>query len=77
MKTLSDHIKTLRSCAAELSAAGNEARVALRRERLVRNISLQALAASAGISFTYLSKIERGERGLDPDLLERLNHHLQ
>ena len=76
MKTLQHHATDLRKLEVDLSDAGNEARLALRRERLAHNISLQRLAAAAGISFTYLSKIERGERGVDPDLLDKLHHQL-
>lgn len=76
MKTLLHHATDIRRLEIDLSDAGNEARLALRKARLEHNISLQRLAAAAGISFTYLSKIERGERGVDPDLLDKLHYNL-
>ncbi len=39
---------------------------AIRRARKARELSIEALAAKAGISWRYLSQIERGEKRTNP-----------
>jgi transcriptional regulator with XRE-family HTH domain len=44
----------------------------LRRERLARGLSQEALADLAGLHRTYVSSVERGERNIAIDNIERL-----
>jgi transcriptional regulator with XRE-family HTH domain len=44
----------------------------LRRERLTRGLSQEALADLAGLHRTYVSSVERGERNIAIDNIERL-----
>ncbi len=46
-------------------------------ERLVRRVTQQRLAARAGISEVYLSKLETGRRPMTPALLDRLRLALE
>jgi transcriptional regulator with XRE-family HTH domain len=44
----------------------------LRQEREARGISQEALADLAGLHRTYISSVERGERNITIDNIERL-----
>ena len=45
---------------------------ALRRERKASGLSQEALAARAGLHRTYVSSVEREERNISIDSMERL-----
>ena len=44
----------------------------VKRERLARGLSQEALAHRAGLHRTYVGSIERGERNVSIDNIERL-----
>jgi transcriptional regulator with XRE-family HTH domain len=44
----------------------------LRAERQARKLTQQALAFEAGLSLTYVGEIERGQRMISLDTLQRL-----
>lgn len=44
----------------------------LRKERLKKNLSQEALADLAGLHRTYVGAVERGERNVSVDNMERL-----
>jgi transcriptional regulator with XRE-family HTH domain len=44
----------------------------LRKERLKKNLSQEALADLAGLHRTYVGSVERGERNISIDNMERL-----
>lgn len=48
----------------------------LRRERYMRRMSQEQLAAILGISVSYYGALERGERSLSAAIEEKLHHHL-
>ena len=51
--------------------------VNLRNERLRRKLSQESLAAKAGLSVSYISMLERGQRTPPLDTLESLAKALQ
>lgn len=57
---------------ARMVFAGN-----LRRARRLRDISQEALALDAGLSRTYVSEVERGERNISIDNMGLLADALQ
>jgi transcriptional regulator with XRE-family HTH domain len=48
----------------------------LRRHRLLKGISQERLADIAGIHRTYVGSVERGERNISIDSMERLSNAL-
>lgn len=44
----------------------------VRRARLERGLSLEALAHDVGLAYTYLGQIERGTRNPTLDVVERI-----
>lgn len=46
--------------------------VTLRAERKARNLTQEKLAFAAGLSLTYIGEIERGQRMISLDTLQRL-----
>lgn len=49
----------------------------LRRARRLREMSQEALALQAGLSRTYVSEVERGERNVSIDNMEHLAQALR
>jgi transcriptional regulator with XRE-family HTH domain len=45
---------------------------ALRSERIARNLTQQELAFGAGLSLTYVGEIERGQRMVSLDTVQRV-----
>ena len=76
MKTLQQATQSYAQAQKAASDAGNEARELLRRTRLENNVSLETLASRAGMSVPHLSKMERGERTLTPETLDKLHYEL-
>ena len=60
-----------RKTAARLVFASN-----LRKERLAQGLSQEALAEQAGLHRTYVGSVERGERNIAIDNMERLANTL-
>lgn len=50
---------------------------AIRKARLERGITLEALALAAGTDAANLSRIERGKQGYSPDRIERIADALE
>jgi len=48
----------------------------LRRERILRKMSLEQMASYLGISVSYLGAIERGSRTLSRNMMDRLHNAL-
>ena len=48
----------------------------LRAQRQLRNLSQEGLADRAGLHRTYVSSVERGERNVSIDNIERLSNAL-
>lgn len=63
-----------------MSSRGLEARAVLasnlRKERTKRRISQEVLADLAGLHRTYVSSVERAERNISIDNIEKLAHAL-
>lgn len=61
----------------EVAVANTELAEALRTARAMKGLSLKAVAEPAGISATYLQKLERGEvQDPSPHVLHRLSEQL-
>jgi transcriptional regulator with XRE-family HTH domain len=55
-----------------MAALADKFAVNLKSERLRRKLSQEALAAKAGLSVSYISMLERGQRAPPLDTLESL-----
>ena len=49
----------------------------VRAERQARTLTQQELAFKAGLSLTYVGEIERGQRMVSLDTLQRIGHALE